>query len=158
MNSTSWEGAFGRTICSAAAGKELYVAINPNYMGADIEIAVPFAKADNNAYYIVSASYDSTPSFDAVNGKVKVPANCYVVIGSQNVSDVPETSIGNAHGITITTDKGSLHVENAINPVEIYDLSGRLIHREQSSGFTLSLSSGIYIVRSGSHSSKHLIQ
>ena len=55
-------------------------------------------------------------------------------------------------------DNGHLHVPNPVGTVEIYSISGMLVGRYPNvSDFSVNLSSGLYIVRSGNQSAKLLV-
>jgi len=153
-NETNWSN--GRTITARTADKELYCAINPNVTGS-LSIRVPFRNSNNSAYGIYSQSYGCEGSFDAGAGTITVPANCYVVVCSNNVSAVEEPGIDTADSVSVISGKGSLTVSGASGPVEIYDLSGRCVLRTGSDTVTVTLPAGIYIVRSGFHTSKHMV-
>lgn len=154
-NVSDW--AAGRTLRARTADKELYCAINPNPTGT-LNIPVAFRTADNSAYEVYSQSYGCQGSFNAAAGTITVPANCYVVVCSRSVSDVGEIEGGIESRIRVTTGKGILHVDGASSQVDIFDLSGRLIHRNSEESFTVSLSSGLYIVKSGEVVSRHIVR
>lgn len=84
---TAGNWANGRTMSSVSGAGSVYTFINPN---VDKAIVFSFSfPTDNNAdYKILSSSYGDGSSFDAKSGKVTVPANCYVVIGTQAVNAV----------------------------------------------------------------------
>lgn len=77
----------GRTMSSVAGGKEVYTFVNPS-VNKSITFSHNFVSKDNSGYQILSQTYGSDSSFDAVSGKVTVPANSYVVIGSTQVTAV----------------------------------------------------------------------
>lgn len=97
----------------------VYTFINPN---VDKAIVFSFSfPTDNNAdYKILSSSYGDGSSFDAKSGKVTVPANCYVVIGTQAVNAVESVGADcddapvrffNLQGMEISGPaKGEIHV------------------------------------------------
>lgn len=154
-NISNW--ANGRTIATRSGDKELYCAINPNVTGS-LTVKFPaFLKSDNASYSILSQSFGCQGSFNAADATITVPANCYVVIGSNNVSEITEIS-ADAVPYNVSTGKGTLTVSGATEPVEIYDLSGRMVKHSKESDFTAALPAGIYILRSGSHSTKHIVR
>lgn len=149
--------ANGRTIIARNGDKELYCAINPNTTGS-LTVKFPtFLKADNAAYSIYSQSYGCEGSFSATDATITVPANCYVVVASNNVTEVEEISLDNTQ-YRVIAGNGTISVFNAESPVEIYDLSGRLILKENASSFTISVPAGLYIIRSGAHSDKYMVK
>lgn len=77
----------GRFMSSIGDGKEIYTFINPQ-TGRSVSFTFGFAQKDNAAYRILSQTYGQESTFDAVSGKVTVPANSYVVIGSTKVAAV----------------------------------------------------------------------
>ena len=154
-NVSNW--ANGRTIATRNGDKELYCAINPNVTGT-LAVKFPaFLKSDNASYSIYSQSYGCEGSFDAANATINVPANCYVVVASNSVSAIGEVA-ADSSSLNITVSKGSVTISGAESPVEIYDLSGSLLHRITSSDITLPLPFGLYILRSGNHTRKIISQ
>lgn len=151
---TNW--ASGRTMISKANGKELYVCINPNVSG-NLNFTVNFEKSDASAYHILSQSYQSNATMDVAGKKVTVPANSYVVIGSADVTEVKEIGNETGNAPRIMTSKGMLSVSGAIAPVEIYDLSGRRVYSTPETDFTISLTPGLYLLRTHSSATKLLI-
>ena len=93
---SSW--ANGRTLVSKNGSTELYTVVNPN-VDNQLTVMVNFDKSDNSFYHILSKSYGSEPSFSASSKTVTVPANCYVVIGSMDVSSVESVSDGIFSGL-----------------------------------------------------------
>ena len=79
----------GRTMTSIEGGKEVYTFINP-LVDKSITFSQNFSQKDNAAYQILSQTFGQESTFDTVSGKVTVPANSYVVIGSAQVTAVGE--------------------------------------------------------------------
>ncbi len=154
-NVSNW--ASGRTLTARTSDMELYCAINPNITGS-LNIPVTFRTADDNAYEIYSQSHGCQGSFSATAGTITVPANCYVVVCSRNVSGVEEIENVITDSMSVSAGRGFISVDGATSPVEILDLSGRMIAREESVSFSVSLPSGIYIVKSGAKASKHMVR
>jgi len=146
----------GRTLVSRLGDRELYTVVNPNVTG-DITVAVNFSKSDNAAYRILSKSYDSTPSFSATDNKVTVPANCYVVIGSLNVSAVDGIETDAYPELRAYAADGGIVVDYAPAGVDIYGVDGRYVGRIAGSG-SAPVPSGVYILRSGSESLKLIVK
>ncbi|MDE7438136.1 MAG: hypothetical protein K2M93_06580, partial [Muribaculaceae bacterium] len=150
-NVANW--ANGRTIAARNGDKELYCAINPNTTGS-LTVQFPaFLKSDNASYSIYSQSYGCEGSFSAADATITVPANCYVVVASNSVSEVGEIA-ADAAPFMVTTAKGSLSVAGAEAAVEIYDLAGRKVAEGITPEFTIAIPAGVYIVRSGDYTSK----
>lgn len=114
--------ATGRTLSSSAGQDAVYTFINPDTEKA-ITFSFGFPNPDNSAYKILSQSYSQEATFDAQSGKVTVPANCYVVIGTSSVTsadalpaDVTDTPVQyfNLQGFPITDPKpGEIHIVRA---------------------------------------------
>lgn len=153
-NANDWTG--GRTITSSANGKEIYVCINPN-IDRPLTMTVQFTKADDGAYKILSKSYESEPAYSSVNKTVTVPANCYVVIASDGVSAIKDIA-GDKSALKVKAGKGTIEVNGAEAPVRIWDAAGNLIVEKRESAFNITLSPGIYIIRSGKDSTKAIVR
>ncbi len=103
----------GRFVTAKANGKELIVCANPN----TIEKTFSYSFSNpSGKYYINSKSYNTDPSFDAVNGKITVPAGGYVIISNMEgagvdavVDDTVADYVAYADGRTIcfTAKEGS---------------------------------------------------
>lgn len=147
----------GRFLSSVSDTQELYTAINPNVTG-NITMTVPFKLKDNTAYEIISYSYDSTPSFDAVAGTITVPANCYVVVGTKNIEAVVESISADAlNSLRIHVENSQIIIDYAENEVAVYSLDGRMVGSVNNNG-TIYVAPGIYIVKSGRYSQKVLVK
>ncbi|MDE6741664.1 MAG: hypothetical protein K2J58_04970, partial [Muribaculaceae bacterium] len=117
--------ANGRTMVSKAGNKELITVINPN-IDREITIRVAFGSTDDSAYQILSKSYDSNPSFSASAGTVTVPANCYVSIGSMEVTAVENVwSDAEASALRVHKEGNSIVVDHDAAPLEIFTMDGR---------------------------------
>lgn len=140
--------ANGRTMVSKTGAKELITVINPN-ADKEITVNVSFGKSDDSSYMILSKSYETTPSFSASDGTVTVPANCYVVIGSKDMAAVED--IWSDSGETLLRvhgEEGSIVVDHAEAPVEVYSVDGRKVGSLKGAG-RIDVLSGVYIVTSG---------
>lgn len=157
-NSNNW--STGRYLYSATTdkSKELYTVINPNTTGTIMMNGVPFAVQDNNHYYIVAQSYNSTPTFNVVAGTITVPANCFVCVGTTNVSELEEikadvvSSTLRAHN-----NSGMLTIDYAEAPVDIYAIDGKHAGRLDH-GESMPLHHGIYMLVSGNESLKIIVK
>ena len=110
FNASSWQN--GRFLYSSKNGRELILAVNPNVTGdRTFECSTMFASKDNADYRIESASWNTTPSFDAATGRITVPANSYVVIVNKNVT-----------GIESVTPDGDGAIRN-----EVYSVGGAIV-------------------------------
>lgn len=150
----NWQN--GRTLVSRLGDRELYTVVNPNVTG-DITVTVNFNKNEDASYQILSKSYNSNPSFSASAKTVTVAANCYVVIGSLNVSAVDGIEDDAASGLRAYAADGAIVVDYAPAGVEVYGIDGSYVGRIAGSG-SVSVSSGIYILRSGSEILKLLVK
>ncbi len=157
MQCTASNWTNGRTLIARSSDKELYCAINPNTSGV-LSVPVAFRTADSSAYEIYSQSYGASGSFSAETGVIDVPANCYVVVCSRTVSTVNELDADFSDNMSITSGKGTLSIRNASAPVYVYDLAGSLYYTGIGTDVTIALPAGIYVVRSGAESSKHLVK
>lgn len=155
-NSTNWSK--GRNLYSNLGDYELYTFINPNVTG-EITFDKDFLFSSNDAYQIMSKSYDSEPSFDAASGTVTVPANCYVVIGSKELDSEKDATVrpGSDCALEAYGADGEIVVAYVEGPAEIFGLDGSRIATAES-GSTVSVAAGIYIVRCGGASAKVIVK
>lgn len=148
--------ANGRTMVSKAGEKELITVINP-LIDREITVVVNFDRKDDEAYQILSKSYNSNPSFSAAGSTVTVPANCYVSIGSLEVTEVESVWTDTAaSSLRVRKDGRSIVVDYAAGPVEIYTTDGRHVATLQS-GDRMDIGAGVYIVASGKKKIKFVI-
>lgn len=153
--------AKGRTIVLTNGSKRIMVAINPNTSGAPLTIAVPFLTADDADWQLLTASYDTAPTFNAQAGTVTVEPNCFAVIGSASLSSTDDIAADmsgeelRAFGIA-----GQLVIAEAPAGVDVYTLDGRLCYRSAApvSGVRIPLAAGIYLVRSGREAVKTAVR
>lgn len=159
LTAVNWET--GRSISLKNSGNELYTFINPNISGAPLVMSWTFDQNTNDAYQMLSWSYNSEPSFDAAAGTVTIPANCYVVIGSKSLTPAKVENIQRdeepvnelwAHG-----GYGEVIVDHAANGATIYSLDGKIIGRVSESG-RVKANSGMYIVRGAKKSVKVIVR
>lgn len=157
MTCTANTWSKGRTILASSEDKELIAVINPN-LDKEVTVEVPFRSKNPNDYAIAVSSYASLPKYSVEAGTVTVPANCFVVICSMNVTDVEniEASLGEGslHAMGVN---GQLIVTNAANGIEIYDINGMPLYRSAAESANVELSAGIYIVRSGAETAKVVV-
>lgn len=141
----AWWG-MGRTMYLSNQGKELIAVINPETSG-DKTIDVIFKTRDNDEYQVLSKSHDTNPTFDAVNGKVTVPANCYVVLANKAVISARGIE-ADAEGAVVYGADGRIVIEGVdASSATVYDLGGRRMP-------TLRVPAGIYLVRLGTRTYK----
>ncbi len=148
--------ADGRTMVSRAGNKELITVINPN-VDKELTVNVSFSSKEESAYQILSKSHNSDPSYSVANGTVTVPANCYVAIGSMEVTAVE--SVWNevaASALRIHKEGRSIVVDYAEAPVEIYTVDGRKVASLQGTG-RVEAGSGVYVVVSGKETVKIIL-
>lgn len=149
-NNDSW--ANGRTIRLVNGNKELICVINPNLTGTAKELSVTFASSNSGDYTILSKSYNTTPTFDASTGKVKLQPNSYVVIANKNVSGVEEIA-GDAIANTVKVygGNGEIIIDGEYNNAEVYSISGQKFA-------TLNVPAGLYIVNVDGNVSKVIVK
>ncbi len=148
--------ADGRTLVSRAGNKELITVINPN-VDKELTVNVSFSSKEESAYQILSKSYNSSPSYSVANGTVTVPANCYVAIGSMEVTAVESVwSDTAASALRIHKEGRSIVVDYAEAPVEIYAADGRKVASLQGNG-RVEAGSGVYVVVSGKEKVKIIL-
>lgn len=136
---SSWQN--GRFLYCSKNGKELMLAVNPNVVGdRTFECSTMFASKDNSSYKIASASYNTTPEFNASTGRISVPANSYVLIVSNDVSGIKNIEAVTTAGNEVYSIGGNIIVNGEYNLLEVYNASGM---RMPVSGLT----PGIYVVR-----------
>ncbi|MDE6289976.1 MAG: hypothetical protein K2M16_00445, partial [Muribaculaceae bacterium] len=127
INCAQANWADGRTLVSKAGGKELFTVINPN-IDKEITVTVNFSSNEDEAYQIVSKSYGSDPSFSASGNTVTVPANCYVSIGSLEVTAVESIwSDAALSALRVHREGNCIVVDQAAAPVEIFTADGRKV-------------------------------
>ena len=152
--------SLGRYLYSTTTnGEVLLTFINPNVTGASLTFSYNFPVKDNSAYKIMSQSYNSNSSFDAVNGTVTVPANCYVVIGSVSLEDagVEGVEIQPAKSLKVYGGFGEVVVESANGLATVYSLDGHIVGKVNESG-RVACPSGLYIVKSVNESVKVIVK
>lgn len=154
-NQNNWTD--GRMLSSIKGNAELYTLINPNYSGT-LTMTVPFKSQDNESYTILSQSYNSSSTFDASAGTVTIPANCYVVIASKSVAAVDDVMAdGSSEELRVIGGVGELIIDYAKNGAVIYTIDGSTVANVGTSA-TVSVSPGIYIVKSGKNSVKAIVK
>lgn len=141
----SWSN--GRWLYSVTSDKEILTIVNPNITG-EITVYVPFSKDDNKNYTVLSKSFGSEPVFDAADKTVKVPANCYVTIGTAGLSDVDEIPVDTLTGFSVYGAEGKAVVAYASGEVTVYSLQGVVAGRIASAG-EIELPAGIYVAKCG---------
>ena len=136
---TSW--ANGRFLYCSKGGKEMILALNPNVAGdRTFECSTMFASKNDADYRIHSASYNTSPSFNASTGRITVPANSYVVIVNNSVSGIESVETDGAIRTEVYAVGGDIVINGEYTDAEVYTASGA---RAPMSG----LGTGIYLVR-----------
>lgn len=151
---SNWEN--GRTIISKANGKEIFTLINPNVTG-NLSMNVSFTSSKNDDYQILSKSYDSQPSFDASKGEVIVPANCYVVIGSKDLTSGVEEIQGENDSLKVYGGQGEIIIDFTEDVATVFSMDGKTVGQVSHSG-SMSVATGIYIVKNSKHSKKVIVK
>lgn len=146
----------GRTLYSTYQDQELLTFVNPNITGS-LNFTYDFKKKDNSAYQILSQSYGSESFFNAVNGTVTVPANCYVVIGSAGLNQAGVEGIeAESQSFRVRGGYGEIIIENAGNSI-VYSLDGKVAGKLSGSG-SLQVAKGLYIVKNGDENVKVMVK
>ena len=156
-SASNWNN--GRYLYSTYGDQELLTFINPNYSGSSITMFYDFKNKDNNAYKILSQSYNSNASFNAQGGVVVVPANCYVVIGSQDLptTGVESIELGGEKALSAVGGYGEVNVINAQGVATVYSLDGKVVGSVAGSG-SQAVPAGLYIVKCGKDSVKVIVR
>ncbi|MEG1684748.1 MAG: DUF4627 domain-containing protein [Bacteroides sp.] len=118
-----------------------------------------------NSLTSVAAGVHATPITDATLQDFTVAIFCNVVgtILVDNISLVKKssTNIANnkkdANGLIIYTNGNNVNVLNAKSAIEIYDISGKLIQKENSENFSIA-QKGIYILKANNATQKLVIR
>lgn len=152
VNSNNWNG--GRFIYASKGSKELICVINPE-VSETRTFTASFKNNDNNAYTILSKSYDTTPQFDAATGRVTLAPNSYVVIGTTDVVEVPLVAADGEAPFRVLSIGGGICVDGNYGTAEVYDLLGHRIATLRQ-GETLPAPAGVYIVTAAGIARKHL--
>lgn len=134
----------GRKITSLYGDEEIYTVINPNVSGDPVAVSVDFKLNDNSAYHVVSASYGTTPTFDAVAKTVTVPANCYAVVTSKTLTGIRQVA-ERSDALAVSSCGGVMTVNGAEGEIRVYRADGRLAGCMACDG-SIELGHGIYIV------------
>lgn len=140
---SGWEN--GRSIITTNAEKEVYCMINPNTTG-DLTFDVQFQSTDADKYWISSKSYGSEPSFDVAAKTITVPANCYVVVSTKNVTGIRDMMDEMNDNFKVITSNGVISVRNTSGNVDIYTLNGAKAATLRGDG-DINVAPGLYAVR-----------
>ena len=152
---SSWER--GRIISTKAGDKELFCVINPN-TNRNVTVAADFSvSASQDDYWIAVQSHGTESArFNVTNKSITVPANCFAVVTTRNISGVKDVMTSESD-LRIATGPGSLSVYGTEGTVEIYGLTGVRIAVIQGEG-NVELPRGVYIVRCGNIAKKVIIR
>lgn len=155
VSQSDWSN--GRSIISTTADKEMYAVINPSATG-NITMTIQFRSNDNNAYRVVSKSFDSNPSFDAAAKTVTVEPNCYVVLANSKVAGVEEVTASEyADATAVYAAEGAIYVINCDDNVTVCTLDGSIVASAKGDA-SFAVERGVYIVRAGSTVTKVLVK
>lgn len=154
LSFSSWKQ---RTVSTTAGDKELYLVVNPSITAPVTVQNIGFKKSDNAAYHIASCSFDSEPSFDASAKTITVPANCYAVITTKDISGVEDVKYESTEGPRVFPQEGTIRVINNEGPVEVYTLDGIRVASAQGNA-TIEVAPALYIVRAGGVTAKVIVK
>jgi len=142
-----------RVISLSYGDKEIVAMFNPDVDGEDIAVTVTAETMTPANARLLWASY----GFDAVLGgegnqlSCTVPANCYAVFVTENVSGVEDVTDINGSDVLVRGGYGEVIVEGSYDVVAVYDLSGRRCANK-------ALRPGIYIVQVDGRAYKVLVK
>jgi len=129
--------------------REIIGVFNPNVTGTNVTVSVPvqYLSASNNQ--LITAAYGFTPQLN-VNGTVatvSVPAHCFAVYATSNVSDVDEiASDFKATTVNVNGANGLINIDGDYSSAEVYDLQGRMTATADGNS-SIEVPAGIYIVK-----------
>ena len=131
--------------------------INPN-TNRNVTVAADFSvSASQDDYWIAVQSHGTESArFNVTNKSITVPANCFAVVTTRNISGVKDVMTSESD-LRIATGPGSLSVYGTEGTVEIYGLTGVRIAVIQGEG-NVELPRGVYIVRCGNIAKKVIIR
>lgn len=150
INFSGWNN--GRTASSTTDDKELYLVINPNITG-ELKVTVNFKSNNNDDYHFASKSFDSNPTFDAAAKTVTIPANCYAVVTTKQITGVENIEYEIADTTRIFGQQGEIHTVNCNGPVEVYSLDGSLVATAYGN-VAIQVAPGTYVVRADGKTAK----
>ncbi len=153
MNCNSGNWAAGRTIRLESGNKEIICIINPNLTGTR-PYSTAASKINANNYQVLSCSHGFTPqvTFSGSNVSVKIPAHCYVVLGTKDIAGVDDVIADNiASNLIVYGANGEIVIEGEYNNVAIYSISGQKYS-------SLKVPAGIYIVNVDGNTTKVIVK
>lgn len=154
LSFSSWKQ---RTAYTTAGDKELCLVVNPSVTDEVTVDNVKFRKDSNSAYHVASCSFDSQPTFDAAAKTITVPANCYAVITTTDISGVEDVAYEATESTRIFGVPGAIRVVNNDGGVEVYTLDGARVAKTKGDA-TVSVAPGTYVVRAGGTTAKVLVK
>ena len=150
-NSSNW--ASGRTIRLQNGTQEIVCIINPNLTGTR-PISVAVSNISSSNYQVLSKSYGTDPqvTFSGSNVSVKVPAHCYVVLGTTNVAGVEDIIADETtNKVKVYGTVGEIKIEGEYENASVYSLTGQEYH-------SLNVPAGIYIVNVDGKTNKVIVK
>ena len=149
-NSANW--AAGRFIRLENGNKEIVCIINPNVTGTR-PYSVAVSKINANNYQVLSCSHGFEPqvSFSGSNVSVKMPAHCYVVLGTSDIAGIEDVIADATTNNNVYGANGEIIIEGEYENVSVYSITG-----QQYS--TLSVPAGVYVVTVDGNTSKVLVK
>lgn len=143
--------ASGRYISLVDGQSQILCVVNPQ-LSNTVSVTVPMI-APGSSYKIMSASYSTTPIIE--NGKVKLSAGAYAVIGTQDIASVRGTvaDYNDGHIPMISLDADNrVVISGEYTSASLCGIDGRL-HDIDTPLFP-----GIYVVTVDGHSTKLLVR
>ncbi len=138
LTTSAW--ANGRFINVSNGDKELICVINPTL--ANLTAKATFKQTSNDAYKILSKSFETDPTFNAATGDVTLAPGAYVVIGNKAMVGKEDPAIDNvAAGAAarVFGAEGHIVIEGEYTNATVYALDGR-------AASSLAVPAGMYIV------------
>lgn len=153
----TWYDSDVHTINLVTADKtqELYLVANPKISGS-VTVNLPLLK-DGSQYFIASQSYNSNPTFNQQAKTLTVPAHCYAVVTTNNITGLADTFAEATPAFGARGVQGGVLIENAPAAVEIYAVDGRLVKTVEHDGL-VKLANGVYVVKCAAESVKVLVK
>ena len=155
LNLGVWEPS-PRYITSRTPQKELYAVINSS-VTQPVTYNVTFRSNNNADYTILSKSYNSNPTFDAASGTITVPANCYAVVTTTNVTGVEGTIADLECRTSIYPVAGAICVSGNEGAVDVFALDGAKVASAKGDAM-IPVAPGLYVVRAGAKTVKVLVK
>ncbi|MDE7402685.1 MAG: hypothetical protein K2M87_04655 [Muribaculaceae bacterium] len=155
MNFAGW--ASGRTASATSGDKELYLAVNPN-VDKPITVKANFLKDDNSTYHIALQSHDCDATFDAAAKTITVPANCFAVVTTKQISGVEDIENEGTESAFAYAVDGGIRVVGYTGVATVFTLDGRIAGCVDGIDGSITVEPGIYLVKMGAKAAKLMVK